>query len=253
MKKTLLSAIIIAKNEEEKISACIKSVSFADEIIVVDSGSEDKTIEISKKLGANIFKSSKKSFKDWRNEGLKNAKGDWILYIDADERVGKELKKEIVSILSSDSKHSYFVIPRKNKILGKFMKHGGWYPDYVKRLFRKEKLVEWVNDLHEEPIVMGSFGYLKNDLLHIKHDNLFDMVEKTNRWSEIEAKLLYDSKHPRMETWRFIRIMATEFIYRMIKKRAFLDGKEGVLYAIYQVYSRFLSYAKLWEMQLKVK
>jgi hypothetical protein len=133
--------------------------------------------------------------------------------------------------------------------LGREMRHGGWWPDYVKRLFYKDKLKKWVGDLHEEPVFDGVMGHLENALIHIKENKLSDMVEKTNKWSEIEARLMFDSNHPKMSLIRFLSAILREFWYRIIKKKAYLDGTEGMIFGIYQVYSRFISYAKLWEMQ----
>jgi len=145
-------------------------------------------------------------------------------------------------------------------VLGKEFKHCGQQPDYVKRLFRKSGFKFWSGDLHEEPnyiydgeITVGNgktIGYMRNPLIHIKHKNLSEMVEKTNGWSEIEARLMFEAKHPPMNVLRFVSAMFREFWLRMIKQAAFLDGPEGIIYALYQVFSRFVSYAKLWELQL---
>lgn len=251
MKKIMLSAVIIVKNEEKHITDCLKSLDFTDENIVVDTGCEDKTIELASKLKATITECFTGSYSDWRNKGLKKARGEWILYVDADERVTKELKTEIGKVIKSKD-FSVYAIPRRNIILGKEMRYGGWWPDYVKRLFIKKDLVKWVGDLHEEPKFKGQISHLKSPLMHLKHDNIFDMMEKTNKWSEIEAKLLYDSDHPKMTWWRFFRVMATELWYRLIIKAGILDGVEGVIYSIYQMWSKFVTYAKLWEMQLEV-
>lgn len=253
--KIKISVIIIAKNEEKKLPDCLKSVKWADEIVLIDSGSQDKTKDIARRYNAKIFEYNGGSYNDWRNEGLRKAKGRWILYVDADERVTPELKEEILKIVEgmkwNVENDNAYAIPRKNIILGKEMKHGGWWPDYVKRLFKKDKLKGWVGELHEEPVFQGELGYLKNPLIHLKHDNLSEMVDKTNKWSEIEAGLLYKSGHPKMTWWRFARIMLSELWLRLIIKMGFLDGVEGVIYAIYQMWSRFVTYGKLWEMQLK--
>jgi glycosyltransferase involved in cell wall biosynthesis len=248
-----ISAVIIAKNEEEKVVDCIKSVLWCGEIILIDTGSTDKTVELAKKLGAKVYKYEKGGYSDWRNEGLKRAGKDWILYIDTDERVTPVLCEEIKDKLRiKNSEFGAYAIPRRNIILGREMKHGGWWPDYVKRLFRKNKLKKWTGDLHEEPVHDGFLGHLENSLIHIKEDNLSDMVEKTNQWSEIEAKLMFDSDHPKMNLARFMTAISREFWFRMVKRSAFLDGTEGIIFGLYQVYSRFISYAKLWEMQEKV-
>jgi len=247
-----LSVIIIAKDEERKIEDCLKSVKWADEIIFIDTGSDDKTTDIAKRHGASVTQYEKGGYSDWRNKGLEKAKGSWVFYVDADERVTPELRKEVEKVVSEkEGKYSSFAIPRRNIILGREMKHGGWWPDYVKRLYEKKNLVKWEGDLHEEPVFRGEMGHLENPLIHEKHGNLGEMVEKTNRWSEIEAKLMFDANHPQMNIIRFLTAMTREFWLRMIKNVAFLDGTEGIIYALYQVYSKFISYAKLWEMQLK--
>jgi glycosyltransferase involved in cell wall biosynthesis len=257
-----ISVVIIAKNEEEKIWDCLKSVGWADEVVLIDSGSIDKTKDIAKKYGAKIFDVKGGSYDKWRNEGLKKAKGDWILYIDADERVTPALQEEIVQLLDGSMiEYGAYAIPRRNIVLGNELKHGGFGGyDYVKRLFKREKLKRWVGKIHEEPEFYykgkltigkeGELGHLKKKLIHIKAQTLFEMVEKTNKWSDIEAKLMFDANHPKMNIPRFLTAMTREFWFRFVRKKAFLDGGVGVIHGMYQVYSRFISYAKLWEMQI---
>lgn len=253
--KEEISVLIITKNEEAKIKGCLESVAWADEIVLVDTGSDshDKTNKIARKYGAQVYKYTQGSYDAWRSFALTKAKYDWVLYVDADERVTSDLRREIDSVLTGRyqflPQFTAFAIPRRNIILGKEMRHGGWWPDYVKRLFRKDSLRSWTGNLHEEPVFEGSLGHLKNAFIHEKHATLSEMVEKTNKWSEVEAKLILDSGHPQMVWWRFMRIMATEFWLRMVVHKGFMDGAEGVIYALYQVWSRFLTYAKLWEMQ----
>lgn len=261
--KFTISVIIIAKNEEEKIGDCFESIKWADEIVLVDSGSIDKTKQIAKKYGARIFDYKGGGYSDWRNEGLKRAKGKWVFYVDADERVTTELRNEILKLVQNDKKeHFAFAIPRRNIILGKEMKYGGFGGyDYVKRLFQKDKLRRWTGDLHEEPEFLhkgiittgkeGELGHLRGKLIHYKAQTLSEMVEKTNKWSEVEARLMFEANHPPMNILRFFSAMFREFWFRFIKKMAFLDGSVGIIHGLYQVYSRFISYAKLWEMQLK--
>ncbi len=245
-----LSVLIIAKNEEDMIVPAIESVLWADEVIVLDTGSTDKTATVSKKAGATVYSYTKgKSFSDWRNKALTLASSEYVLYLDADERIPTKLRDEILNVIEESPSATYFAIPRVNVILGKELTHGGWWPDYVKRLYKKSALKKWHGKLHEEPVVEGEIAHLKNPMRHIKHESFAQMIEKTNNWSEVEAKLMFDAKHPPMTIMLFASAMAREFWYRMIVKRAFLDGKEGIMFAIYQVYSRFISYAKLWEMQ----
>jgi glycosyltransferase involved in cell wall biosynthesis len=253
-KQIQISAVIIAKNEEKMLEGCLATLSFADEIVVIDTGSTDKTVQIAKKAKARVVSYvTGKNFSDWRNKGKSEARGTWIFYIDADERVSAKLKKEILDTVNGNETDSWYVIPRSNKIFGKEFRHGGWWPDYVKRLYKKEALTKWTGILHEEPVTTGTMGYLKNPLTHIKHETVFEMMEKTNQWSDYEAKLMFEANHPPMTVLRFFSAMGREFWYRMVIKLGFLDGRQGVSMAMYQVYSRFVSYAKLWELQQKHK
>ena len=248
-----ISAVIITKNEEKMITGCLRTLSWADEIVIVDTGSTDKTNAIAKKYKARIVNyDGPASYAQWRNKGLKEAKGEWILYVDADERVTPSLRQEIINLVSQQ--HSVYVasaIPRRNFIFGKEFKHGGQWPDYQKRFFKKSNLMKWIGKVHEEPDFKGKLGYIKNPMLHIKHETLTEMVEKTNDWSEVEGKLMFEAHHPPMTIVRFGSVALREFWLRMIKQMAFLDGGEGIIYAMYQVFSRFISYAKLWELQIK--
>ncbi|KKQ25761.1 MAG: Glycosyl transferase family 2 [Candidatus Woesebacteria bacterium GW2011_GWA1_37_8] len=249
MNKKTISAVIIAKNEEKNIDDCLKSVTWCDEIVVVDTDSTDKTVKIAEKFTNTIYKTKGGNYSDWRNLGLEKAKTDWIIYIDCDERCSDKLKNEILEVINSETKYSLFVIPRQNIILGRLMKHGGWWPDYVKRLYKKNHLKKWTGDLHEEPIYLGKLGYLENPLIHLKHNNLTDMLEKTNTWSAVEAQLMFKANHPKMNTVRFITAMSRELWKRLFVEKGYLDGQEGIIYSIYQMYSKSISYAKLWEMQ----
>ena len=253
MKNNKLSVIIIARNEEQMIRDCLESVKWADEIILVDSGSTDKTVDIAKEYGAKIINlpSEKLEFAKWRNAGLKEAKGIWVFYLDADERVTPELHKEIKE---SINKHlTAYKIPRRNFYLGKEMHYGGAWPDYVKRLFLKEKLKRWVGELHEDPVFEGEMGKLKNPIVHIAHRDLSSMVEKTREWSKIEAELLYKSGHPPVTWWRILRIMLDEFWLRGVKLQGWRDGTVGWIEIIFQMFSRFVTYGRLWELQQKRK
>jgi len=226
------------------------------DILLVNDSSDDKTVNIAKKYKARVINASKKDRGDYsrlRNLGMEKSLKKWVFYVDADERVSEELKKEVTSIVNkSKLKKFAYAIPRKNIILGRELKHG-WWPDYVKRLYLKSKFKGWTGELHEEPHFEGNIGHLASPLIHIKHRSLSEMVEKTNKWSEIEARLMFDANHPKMNTLRFASAITREFNLRIIRQKAYLDGTEGMIYAFYQVFSRFLSYAKLWEMQIKTK
>lgn len=254
MKKPELSVIIIARNEEAMVKDCLESAKWVDEIVLVDTGATDKTPQIARKFGVKVvslpFK--KLEFAKWRNTGLKAAQGDWILYLDADERITPELKKELQTVLA-DSQYTAYEIPRRNFYLGQEMRYGGAWPGYVKRLFLRKNLIRWERDLHEDPVFKGKMGKLKSPFIHLTHRDLSSMVEKTRQWSKIEARLLYEANHPPVTWWRIIRIMLTEFWQRGIKLQGWRDGTVGWIEVIFQMFSRFITYARLWEMQNKLK
>ncbi len=236
MEKVTISAIIIYATDCDKklFEIAKKSVSWCDELVLVNG--------------------VKGSFNDWHNEGLKKAKGDWILYLDTDEEISPALQDEILSTVnrSSSTVHA-FAIPRRNFIFNKEFKYSGQYPDYQKRLFKRNELKKWTGVVHEEPVYDGKLGHLQNPMVHRKNMTISQMIEKTNKWSEIEADLMIKANHPPMNGFRFFTAGFREFVLRFVKQKAFLDSKEGVIYGIYQIYSRLISYSKLWEMQIKTK
>lgn len=233
MGKKLISVVIIygGNYDKELFEIAKKSVSFADELILVNG--------------------IKGSFDDWHNEGLKKAKGEWIFYLDSDEEATKEVKDEILGIVNSETSVACYAIPRRNIIFNKEFKYSGQYPDYQKRLFKRKLLKRWEGAVHEEPIFDGKLAHLNHAIKHHKKMTISDMINKTNNWSEKEAKLMFDVNHPPMNFLRFMSAGFREFVKRFMKEKAFLDGKEGIIYGIYQIYSKLISYSKLWEMQIK--
>lgn len=261
----MISAIVIARNEERHIKECLGALKWCDEVVVIDNESQDGTASIAGKLGAKVFVykkiASEGNFAEIRNfaiskvaDGERSRTSDWILFVDADETVTPLLRDEIVKTINDlDVKDSAYAIPRRNILLGHEMHWGGWWPDYVLRLIKKNKLKGYRGQLHEQPEIVGSVGKLKNPFIHTTHESLTEMVEKTNNWSEIEAKLMFDANHPPMNVPRFITGMLREFWYRAIVKLGFLDGYIGIIEIMYQSFSRFVSYSKLWELQIKNK
>jgi glycosyltransferase involved in cell wall biosynthesis len=246
-----LTIIVITKNEEKMIGDCLISAAFADQIIVVDSGNTDQTNDIALKHGAQIVTSSGTDYSQFRNNGLTAASGEWVLYLDADERITPALRAEIVSTIARSKKNLVFAILRQNMFLGKHMHYGGWSDDYVIRLFKKSVLKGWHNPLHEEPDFEGDLGKLQNPLIHFSHRDLTSMMEKTLSFTQYEAQLRFDTQHPPVVVWRFIRVMFTEFWKRFVVLQAWRDGAEGVIDGLFQVFNMFIIYARLWEMQLK--
>lgn len=235
------------------IQTCLESVrKLADEIVFLDNNSQDKTVEIARKYTKNILIKDFEGYANERNILAKEAKGDWILYIDADERISAQLKDEILTTVK-DTQHSAFGIPRKNILLGKWQKYGGWWPDYQIRLFRKSDFLGWEGKLHESPKFKGTLGHLENPLIHLTHRDIVSMMEKTAKWSEVEAQLRLQASHPEISGWRLARVALTEFCGRFFRKQGFRDGTEGWIESIFQAFSVFITYARLWEMQRQEK
>ena len=242
-----ISGIIIARNEEKMIGEALDSLSFCDEIIVIDNGSTDKTQEIAEKKGAKIYELQTNDFSQLRNFGLSKAEGDWVLYLDSDERIDDDLKNSIKKTVSEDSKFSAFTLKRKNYYFGN---HEWPQIEKMERLFKKEKLTCWKGKLHESPVITGEVGNLKDGfILHFTHRDLESMLNKTIEWSTQEALLRYNSGHPKMTWWRFPRVMISGFLNSYIKQKGYKAGVVGVLESIYQSFSMFITYAKLWELQ----
>jgi len=245
-----ISAIIIAKNEENMIADCLDSLGFCSEIVVVDSGSEDRTVEIARRMGAKVFTFESDDFSKLRNFGLDKARYDWVLYVDADERVTDSLRRNIESgIMNQESGIVAYRIQRKNFYLGP-SKNNEWpYIEKLERLFRKENLKGWKGELHESPIIHGKIGEFDGYLFHYTHRDLTLMLSKTIEWSKIEAQLRFKTSHPQMVWWRFLRVMITAFFDWYIRQKGFKLGTVGLIESIYQMFSMFITYARLWETQ----
>lgn len=243
----MISVLIISKNDGDVIGDCIKSVKdLADEVIVVDGGSQDKTIEISEKFGAKVVKNAFRNFADQRNLALSLAKNEWIFYIDSDERATPEFIESIkIKIESADDNIGGFYIKRKTFYLGR-----DWgFSDKVERIFRKDKLRNWHGVVHETPDFEGHLEIINEPILHYTHRNLEQMIEKTNDWSEYEADLRLKANHPKMNIFRFLRVMITGFLRSYIAEKGYRNGTAGLIESIYQAFSMFITYAKLWEKQ----
>lgn len=244
----MLSIIILTKNEESRIKTCLESVKWADEIIVSDNGSKDRTVEIAKKYTDKIFIVDFEDFAAWRNHAMEKAEGEWVLFIDPDERVLAPLREEIESLISK-LEYSAYAISRKNIIFGRNVKYGPFWPDWVIRLIKKSDFETWVGKVHEYPKFKGKLGYSKNSLFHLTHRNLDQIVLKSLSWSKIDAKLRFDANHPKMTGLRFLRIFLTEMFNQGIKRGGFFNGTIGMMDSLLQVFSLYMTYVRLWEMQ----
>ena len=237
------SVILITKNEALNIGACLESVAWADEIIVVDSGSTDNTVAICAEFGAQVYVRDWPGFGIQKNRALDYATNDWVLSLDADERVTPELHEQLIKAAEVVGIDGYYV-PRLSQFCGRFIKHSGWYPDFVLRLFKRE-LGAFSDDLvHESVVLHGKTGKLSSPLLHYSYMNEADVNRKVEQYSTAAALQMYNSGKvvtladaPLRAGWAFLR---TYFL-----RRGFLDGTAGFEIASMNARTTYLKYKKL--------
>ncbi len=244
-----ISAIILADNREELITDCLKSLNWVTEKILVDLGSQDQTLAIAQQFHCRIIKGAGKyNFSLWRNQGAKAAKGDWLFYVDTDERITSALKAEVKSQVSKlKSQISGFYIPRKNFFWGKEFKTE--WPDYQLRLIKKKALIGWQGKIHETPKIKGKTAYLKNPLIHLSHRNLASCLKNTLKWSWLEAENRFKAGHPAMTVVRFLRIILTGFWRQFGERKIWKEGWKGIIEGFYQIFSLLMTYVRLWQLQ----
>lgn len=240
-----LSAIVIAKNEEKNIEACLDSLRFCDERIVVDGGSEDLTATLARRKGAQVVVNNEwTGFGPQKNFALSLAKGDWVLSIDADERVSAELAAEMRGLLVEGMADAY-EMPRLSTFCGRPMRHSGWYPDYVLRLFRRGK-ARFSDDLvHEKVICDGVVGRLKQPLTHHPVGRLEDSLSRMDRYSTARAQMIMDSGRRVSFMTGIVRGLWT-FVQTYFIRLGFLDGREGFLLAVLNAEGTYYRYMKAW-------
>lgn len=250
MDSAKITAVVITQNEEHMIANCLEALKWCDEILVVDSGSTDRTAELVSMQGIRVIPtSSRQTFAELRNLGLKHAKHPWILYIDADERVTPALMHDIRHVVNGPGQFSAYRVGRNNIHYGRWMKSGGWQNDTLVRLFKKDDLKTWEGRVHEHAVIEGEVSDLIEPLIHLTHRNMADGIRKSLQWTDIEAQLLLEAKHPQMTILRLIKATVWEFFNRVIVLKAYKDGMEGLVEAMTQAWNRFLVYERLWELQ----
>ncbi len=247
-----ISAVINTLNEEKKISRCLASLKgFANEIIVVDMMSTDRTVEIAKKYGAKVFKHKRVGYVEpARNFAISKARYDWIIILDADEEVSEGLKKYIKKE-TKESQADYYRIPRKNIIFGKWMKHSGWWPDYNIRFFRKGN-VSWNEVIHSVPMTIGKGLDVPSlqdySIKHRHYSSVEEYITRMNKYTTIQAKEL--NKKGIEFKWRDVLIKpASEFLRRYFAENGYKDGLHGLVLSLLQVLSELVVYTKLWQKQ----
>jgi len=239
-----LSAIIITRDEEKNIKDCLESLTWANEIIVVDSGSSDNTVEISRSYTENVQFSEWSGFGRQKNKALDLATCEWVLSIDADERVDPALQREIESKIADSTAADAYYIPRRSSYCGRMMRHSGWNPDYVLRLFRRQH-GRFSDDLvHEKVLIDTRVSKLANPILHYPMDTFEQAIDKMNLYSTLAAQDQFEAgksssliKAISRGLWTFIRVY--------FLKRGFLDGPQGFMLAISNAGGTYYKYVKL--------
>lgn len=244
-----ITALIIARDEERNIAPCLRSLDgLADEILVaVDSRTADRTLELAVEAGAKAFPVDWKGYGTTKNEVLERASGDWVLWLDADERMTPELAVEIKKALSGGERVEAFSVPRKAFFLGKWIRHCGWYPGYVTRLFRRGRARFSDKPVHEGLVVEGQTGRLRHPLLHYTDPDLTHYLAKFNSYTDLAAgELFARGRRPgaldpvARPLWFFLR----SYLLRL----GFLDGTEGLILSVLSGYSVMFKYLKLREL-----
>jgi len=245
-----ISAVVITYNEEVNIERCLKSITWCDEIIVVDACSQDRTVEICQTYTDKVFQSRWEGFSKQRLKTLELASYEWVLSIDADEEVTEELAQQIQRHLKKEIDVDGFLIPRRSKFLSKWIEHCGWYPDYHLRLFRKSKSYLGQRAVHEGFSVKGKVVRLDGTLLHYTYRSIFQYLEKMNRYTSLQVAEKLRQK-PRLQVrWYNIILNPVSKFWRMfIAKKGYKDGFHGFLLSVFSAMYIMILYAKIWEYQ----
>ncbi len=242
-----LSVILITRNEAANIRACLESVAWADEIIVVDSGSTDDTVAIAREFTPHVHVHDWPGFGAQKNRALDYATGEWVFSIDADERVTPELRAEIEAAMDMPRADAY-EMPRLSSFCGRFMRHSGWHPDYVLRLFRRGKGRFSDALVHESVQTQGSTARLRRHLLHYSYRDLDDVLSKLNSYSSAASAML-QRRGKRGGLTQAVLHGLWAFIRTYFLRAGFLDGREGFMLAVMNAENSYYRYIKLWLKQ----
>jgi glycosyltransferase involved in cell wall biosynthesis len=243
-----LAVVIITKNSQSVIESCLRSVNQLKEIIIIDDHSTDDTLKIAKKYTDKIFSNKLKSFPLQRNFAATKVSLDWFIFLDADERLTKENLAEINSLITN-TPHVAFRFKRQNYFSGVKIRHGGFWPDYQTRLFKRLSFKGVKGATHEQYLFDGSLGTLEHSVPHFPDRSIALGLTKSLIWTPAEAQALFESHHPRITWWRILKVMIFEFCYRYFKTQGFKDGYIGFSEAIVQSMNKFFIYQQVWELQ----
>ena len=247
MEKSTLSVVVITKNEEKNIAKCLESVTWADEIVVLDDESTDKTTEIARKYAGKVVIKKMEIEGTHRNYGYSLARNKWVLSLDADELVSEELTEELKKLLKTDIKHAAFSIPIKTYLGNLWIKHGGWYPAPKVRLFDKDKFKYDEVEVHPRVFIDGSCGHLTKDIIHYSYRNFHDFFASLNNQTTLEAKKWFNERR-KIGFLKMMRKFYDRFLKAYVFKKGFKDGFLGFVVAYGNSLYQFMSYAKYWQM-----
>lgn len=250
MRQTL-SVAIVAFNEEQNLRRTLASVDWADEVILVDSGSTDRTREIAREFGAKVYEEPWRGFAAQKNFALAHCQFDWVLSLDADEVVSPELRSELLGRLEHPGPAVAFRLPRRNLFLGRWVRHGGFYPDHKLRLFRRGHARFEDRPVHENAVADGPVLALRGDLLHYAYPTLELYIEHMNRYSSASVPLVHRKERTLSSLpaflWYVLLAPGAQFLYNYVFRLGFLDGREGLLLHLYHAAYASWKYAKAWE------
>ncbi len=238
-----ITATIITLNEERNVARAIESLRCADEILIVDSGSVDRTVELAQNLGVRVVEAGWRGFAAQKNWAAEQAQYDWILSLDADEALSEALEAEIWSLKKTGPRFDAYTMPRLARYLGRWILHSGWYPDRKVRLYDRHK-AKWVGEfVHESVRAEGRVGHLESNILHFTCDSLSEHLRTLDRYTTLAAQELAARKIP-VPLWRLIVDPAWTFVKTYVVKRGFQDGLEGLIIAYMAAFYAFLKYSK---------
>jgi len=243
-----VSATLITYNEEVNIEEALQSLAWADEIVVVDSGSTDATLDICRRYNAAIFHRHWTGFVDQKNYAVSQAAHDWIIALDADERIGSELAREINDLRRAGFQMAGYRIPRVAYFMGRWIRHGDWYPDYQLRLFDRRRSLWRGGLVHESVRVEGTPGFLRGEIQHYTYRSLSDYLRRLETYSTLAARD-YQAGGRKASLARMLGNPCAAFLKGYLLKRGFLDGAPGLMVAILGAVSVFFKYAKLYELE----
>jgi (heptosyl)LPS beta-1,4-glucosyltransferase len=244
-----LSAVLAVRNEEKMLEPGLALLGFCDEIVVViDDRTTDRTEEIARRYTDRVFVEPFEDFSQHKNMAIQKARGDWLLIVDADERITPGLAREIKETLARDPVEWGFWIDTINFFLGSRMDHGAWNDDHL-RLVRRDKAT-YAGKIHEAfAIPQERTGKLREGMWHFSHRTIQDNLAKTARFGEVQARELYEAGAPSVSCWRLAWLMIREFGFRFVRQRGYRDGMPGIIEAVYQPFSLFCVQVMLWQLQ----